>query len=84
VAVSFIGGGNRSTLNKPPTCRKSQHVVSNEYTSPELGTDCIGSCKSNLYRESKGEAIHRMYRNHDYFEDGSVHDTWRPLTIQTI
>ena len=32
----------------------------------------------------KGETIHRMYRNHDYFGDGSVHDTWRPLTIQTI
>jgi hypothetical protein len=24
---------------------------------------------------SKGETIHRMYRNHDYFGDGSVHDT---------
>jgi hypothetical protein len=23
VAVSFIGGGNRSTRRKPPTCRKS-------------------------------------------------------------
>ena len=23
VAVSFIGGGNRSTQRKPPTCRKS-------------------------------------------------------------
>jgi hypothetical protein len=32
----------------------------------------------------KGETIHRMYRNRDYFGDGSVHDTWRPLTIQTI
>ena len=33
---------------------------------------------------TKGETIHRMYRNRDYFGDGSVHDTWRPLTIQTI
>jgi len=24
VAVSFIGGGNRSTRRKPSTCRKSQ------------------------------------------------------------
>ena len=32
----------------------------------------------------KGEMIHRMYRNHDYFGEGSIHDTWRPLTIQTI
>jgi len=23
VVVSFIGGGNRSTWRKPPTCRKS-------------------------------------------------------------
>jgi hypothetical protein len=39
-----------------------------------------------LFRQgnSKGETIHRMYRNHDSFGDGSVHDTWRPLTIQTI
>jgi hypothetical protein len=33
---------------------------------------------------SKGKTIHCMYRNHDYFGDGSVHDTWRPLMIQTI
>jgi hypothetical protein len=33
---------------------------------------------------TKGKTIHRMYRNHDYFGDGSVYDTWRPLTIQTI
>ena len=33
---------------------------------------------------SKGETIHHMYRNRDYFEDGSVHDRWRPLMIQTI
>jgi hypothetical protein len=22
-----------------------------------------------------------MYRNHDYFGDGLVHDTWRPLMM---
>ena len=38
----------------------------------------------SVYTEHKGETIHRMYRNHDYFGDGSVHNTWRPLTIQTI
>ena len=37
-----------------------------------------------LSENIKGETIHRMYRNHDYFGDGSVNDTWRPLTIQTI
>ena len=39
---------------------------------------------SSYLIESKGETIHRMYRNRDYFGDGSVHDTWRPLMIQTI
>ena len=34
--------------------------------------------------KTKGETIHRMYRNCDYFGDDSVHDTWKPLTIQTI
>jgi hypothetical protein len=34
-------------------------------------------------RSAKGETIHHMYQNHDYFGDGSVHDMWRPLTIQT-
>ena len=33
---------------------------------------------------TKGETIHRMYRNHDYFGDGSVHDTWRPLTVNDM
>jgi hypothetical protein len=39
VAVSFIGGGNRSTHRKPPTCRKSlTNFITKfciEYTSPE-------------------------------------------------
>jgi hypothetical protein len=41
----------------------------------------------NQFRNSywcKGETIHCMYRNRDYFGDSSVHDTWRLLTIQTI
>jgi hypothetical protein len=41
VAVSFIGGGNRSKQRKPPTCLKSQlyHIIL--YTSPcsEIGVD---------------------------------------------
>ena len=60
VAVSFIGGGNRRTRRNPPICRKSDkldHIML--YTSPRLrfgittseaiGTDCIGSCKSNYH-----------------------------------
>jgi hypothetical protein len=56
VAVSFIGGGNRSIRRKQPTCCKLlYHIML--YTSPwsrfeltksvVIGTDCIGSCKSN-------------------------------------
>ena len=62
-AVRFIGGGNRGTRRKQPTCRKSlinfitQSCI--EYTSAwtgfelttlvVIGTDCIGSCKSNYH-----------------------------------
>jgi hypothetical protein len=28
--------------------------------------------------------VHCIYWNRDYFGDGSVHNTWRPLMIQTI
>jgi hypothetical protein len=28
-----------------------------------------------LHLKSKGETIHRMHRNRNYFGDGSVHDT---------
>ena len=59
VAVSIIGGGNRSTRRKPPTCRKPlTNFITYcciEYTSPELttlvvmGTDCIDSYKSNYH-----------------------------------
>ena len=56
VAVSFIGGGNQSTRRKPLTCRKSLTNLSHNdvhlslieiQTSVVIGTDCIGSCKSN-------------------------------------
>jgi hypothetical protein len=33
---------------------------------------------------SQSQAACSMIRNRDYFGDGSVHDTWRPLTIQMI
>ena len=63
VAVSFIGGGNKSIWRKPPTCRKSQSNFITycciEYTSPwtgfelttsvVIGTDCTGSWKSNYH-----------------------------------
>ena len=61
MAVSFIGGGNRRTRRKPPTCRMSlTNFIMLLYslpwagveckTSVVIGTDCIGSCKSNYHR----------------------------------
>ena len=63
MAVSCIGGGNRSTPRKPPTCHKSlTNFITQcciEYISPSvrfkfttlvvIGIDCIGSCKSNYH-----------------------------------
>ena len=63
MAVSFIGVGKQSTQRKPPTSRKSlTNFITScciEYTSPRaglklttlvvIGTDCIGSCKSNYH-----------------------------------
>jgi hypothetical protein len=61
-AVSFIDVGNRSTRSKPQTYRKSDtlyhimlyrvHLASEWFELTALvviGTDCIGSCKSNFY-----------------------------------
>ena len=50
VAVSFIGGGNRSTRRKPPTCRnitdKLYHIMLYQCTSPSAGLlfSCDASC----------------------------------------
>ena len=63
MAVSFIGGGRRSTRRKPQTCRKSLtnfiKLWCIEYSSPWVGfrlttlvaisTDGTGSCKSNYH-----------------------------------
>jgi hypothetical protein len=63
VAVNCIGRGNRSTRRKPPTCRKSLsklyyimlyrvHLWAKfEHTTlVVIGTDCIGSYKSNYHK----------------------------------
>jgi hypothetical protein len=54
--ISFIGGGNRSILRKPPTCRKSlktlsHNVVLNTTRLSGIRThnDCIGSYNSNFH-----------------------------------
>ena len=57
VQVSFIGGGNRSTqdttTNLPQVTDKLHHIMLHragfEFTLVVIGTDCIGSCKSNYH-----------------------------------
>jgi hypothetical protein len=69
--VSFIGGGNRSTRQKPPTCRKSLTTLSHNIvhltwvefeptTSVVIGTDYIGSCKSNYHAISPLNTEHHQ------------------------
>jgi hypothetical protein len=43
VVVSFIGGGNRSTRNKPPTCRKSLTNFITQLYRVHLAMNGIGS-----------------------------------------
>ena len=59
----FIGGGNRSTPRKPPSCHKSLTIFFTQYciecTSPwagfelttvvVIGTESTGGCKSNYH-----------------------------------
>ena len=49
MAVSFIGGGNQRTRRKPPNIMLyiSPWAWVEPTTSVVIGTDCIGSCKSN-------------------------------------
>ena len=63
VVVSVIGGRNRSTRRKPPTCHSHWQTLAhnvvhlalteirthNTFVSVVIGTDCIGSCISNYH-----------------------------------
>ena len=62
-------------------CRKYQLLLQTDYARLREKYDDLYTYSHIL---SKGVTIHRMYRNRDYFGDGSVHDTWRPLTMQII
>jgi len=75
MAVSFIGGGNRSTRRKLPTYRKSLTNFITQccigYTSQwagvelttlvVIGTDCTGSCKSNYHTTTTTTATENKY-----------------------
>ena len=86
MAVSFIGGGNRRTQKKPPTCQKSltnfYHIML--YTFPwsifestssvVIGTDCIGSCKSNYHTITATTAplLYRILKKQVHSRDDSL------------
>ena len=71
--VNFIGRGNRCTRRKPPTCPKSLPTCITycciEYTFAGfeltllvvIGTDYIGSCKSNYHAITATMALKRYY-----------------------
>ena len=76
VAVSLIGAGSQRTLGKSPTCRMLMTAFITlcciEYTSPStgfelttLGTDCIGSYKSN-YHTIMTTTAPEFYASHIY------------------
>ena len=87
MAVSFIGGGNRSTRRKPSTCRKSlTNFITKwciEYTSPWtgielatlvlIGNDSIDSCKSNYHTITTTTAPNFMH--------SSVVSVWRNKNV---
>ena len=104
-AVSFIGGGNQSTRREPLTCRKSLTnfimLCCIEYSSSwagfklttlvVIGTDCIGSCKSNYHTITTMPAPRMWrYRHHKWIHmwkfdwwsalsDGGNWSTWSKL-----
>ena len=74
MAANFIGGRNRSTRRKPPTCSKSLanlmlYRVHLAWAGFELValvvicTDCIGGCKSNYHTITTTTAL--IYDNTD-------------------
>ena len=65
VAVSSIGGGNRSTLSKPPTCRKSltnfiKHHVEHHNPNPGMLTLVSKVFQSPSVMQWLGELISSM------------------------
>ena len=86
VAVSFTGGGNRSTRRKPPICRKSLtnyitmlYRVHLAWAGFELtplvviNTDCMGSCKSNYHTITAPEYLQNNVE-YMYISKYSIYD----------
>jgi len=75
MAVSFLGGGTRSTRRKPPTCRKSLtnfitymlyrvHLTWVGFglkTLVVIGTDCIGSLNPTTIRSRPRRLLLSLY-----------------------
>ena len=83
VAISFIGGGNRSIRRKPPTCRKSLTIFITkcciEYTSHWMGfelttlvvtcTDCTGIVRLNSINLQKKILKNPGFKSNNFFLD---------------
>jgi hypothetical protein len=103
VAVSFIGGGTR---RKSPTCRKSLTIFYQlmlctspwegvePTTSVLIGTDCIGSCKSNYHTimtttarcmcdKGKSRLLFVVETRDTFKNEGSDIDYWKAFVGQS-
>jgi hypothetical protein len=88
-----VGDGNtlctditpdESTVSSEVT--QDENSVSNEVTQDENPVSCIitqdeSSVSNEVTQDENPVSCIITHRNCDYFRDGSVHDTWRPLTI---
>jgi hypothetical protein len=69
VAVSFIGGGNRRTGRKPPTCRKSLTTLSNNVVS---STPRLNGVQTPPEKKIKNQNYQNKMENNIYHSIGSL------------